>query len=78
MGTYSQDKIGSWYSNPGTGAIVSGSAGGGIGKYLKTKNVNPSTATATATVVEPEEVDVVAVPKKRKLGVSRDFNFLGW
>jgi hypothetical protein len=33
-----QDKIGSWYSNPGTGTSNSGVGGGGVGKYLKARN----------------------------------------
>ncbi|KAJ7952754.1 Peptidyl-prolyl cis-trans isomerase [Quillaja saponaria] len=58
------DKVGSWYSNPGTGTSGPGGMGGGsIGKYLKAKNAqaeSPAIDTGTA----------VAVGKKRKVGVS--------
>lgn len=59
------EKIGSWYSNPGTGAEVEGT-GGGVGKYLKART---TTVTATATGGDGGgQADVVV--KKRKLGVS--------
>ncbi|KAI8029919.1 Peptidyl-prolyl cis-trans isomerase CYP65 [Camellia lanceoleosa] len=41
-----QDKIGSWYSNVGKGASESGSVGGGVGKYLKVRNVQAESAAA--------------------------------
>lgn len=69
-----QDKVGSWYSNPGTGAIESAAVGGGVGKYLKTRN---SDAESAAT---DELLQAVAVAKRRKLGVPvgefKDFS--GW
>uniref|UniRef100_A0A1D1YC95 Peptidyl-prolyl cis-trans isomerase-like 2 n=1 Tax=Anthurium amnicola TaxID=1678845 RepID=A0A1D1YC95_9ARAE len=33
------DKIGSWYSNPGTGMAGSAPVSGGVGKYLKARNI---------------------------------------
>ncbi|CAM8883360.1 unnamed protein product [Rhodiola kirilowii] len=60
-----KDKIGSWYSNPGTGMTGSGSAGGGIGKYLKARSSN-SSQTAADALAELDADTVAAVPKKRK------------
>lgn len=59
-----QSKVGSWYSNPGAGTSGSGgtAVGGGVGKYLKARNVQPeSTTVDTSTAV---------VGKKRKAGVA--------
>ncbi|CAH1413379.1 unnamed protein product [Lactuca virosa] len=69
------EKIGSWYSNPGTGVEVDDS-GGGVGKYLKAK----TTDTATATASDGGGGQSNGVGKKRKLGVSKqDFkDFSGW
>lgn len=62
------DKIGSWYSNPGTGTAGSGPVGGGgVGKYLK----------ARSTQAESAAVDTgstAAVAKKRKLGSFENFS----
>uniref|UniRef100_A0A0E0KA66 Peptidylprolyl isomerase n=1 Tax=Oryza punctata TaxID=4537 RepID=A0A0E0KA66_ORYPU len=62
------DKVGSWYSNPGTGVAGSTSSGGGVGKYLKARTAG--------------SVDVVADDsnKKRKADVSNvEFkDFSGW
>ncbi|KAL5706782.1 peptidylprolyl isomerase [Ranunculus cassubicifolius] len=65
------DKVGSWYSNPGTGAPDSGAVGGGVGKYLKAK----STQTAADGSVEGN-----GVPKKRKVAAPavEYKNFSGW
>ncbi|XP_062101808.1 peptidyl-prolyl cis-trans isomerase CYP65 [Humulus lupulus] len=57
------DKIGSWYSNPGTGTMGSGAVGGGVAKYLKAR-----TAQAESAVVD--NGSAAAVTKKRKMGTS--------
>ncbi|MCI31075.1 peptidyl-prolyl cis-trans isomerase-like 2-like, partial [Trifolium medium] len=65
------DKVGSWYSNPGAGTSESGGTGGGVGKYLKAKNVP----------AEPAAVDTgpAVVGKKRKAVVSGEFkDFSAW
>lgn len=59
-----QEKIGSWYSNPGTGTTNSGAGGGGVGKYLKSRN-----AQAESVAVDTN-VTAITVAKKRKLGAS--------
>lgn len=69
-----QDKVGSWYSNPGAGTSESGGTGvgGGVGKYLKARNAPPA---------EPAAVDTgtAVVGKKRKAVVSGEFkDFSGW
>ncbi|KAF5763632.1 putative peptidylprolyl isomerase [Helianthus annuus] len=56
------EKIGSWYSNPGTGAEAESSGGVGVGKYLKARTTKVDSTTA------PDGNN--AVLKKRKLGVS--------
>ncbi|GFZ18826.1 plant U-box 49 [Actinidia rufa] len=58
------DKIGSWYSNPGTGVTESGAVSGGVGKYLKVKNAPAESNTAADTGSRGG-----AVAKKRKSGV---------
>ncbi|CAH9118945.1 unnamed protein product [Cuscuta epithymum] len=64
------DKVGSWYSNPGTGTD-SQAIGGGVGKYLKTRN----TQSDSNTILPPP----IRSSKKRKIGVSTEFkNFSGW
>lgn len=68
------DKVGSWYSNPGAGTSESGGTGvgGGVGKYLKARNAPPA---------EPAAVDTgtAVVGKKRKAVVSGEFkDFSGW
>ncbi|KAG5089679.1 hypothetical protein JHK86_002291 [Glycine max] len=59
------DKVGSWYSNPGAATSVSGGtgAGGGVGKYLKARSTQAKSAT-----VDNTGTDVVV--KKRKVGVA--------
>ncbi|KAK2983294.1 LOW QUALITY PROTEIN: hypothetical protein RJ640_030573, partial [Escallonia rubra] len=59
------DKVGSWYSNPGTGTTETGAAGGGVGKYLKARN-----SQVYATTAADADLQSVSVGKKRKLGVS--------
>ncbi|KAK9284180.1 hypothetical protein L1049_023348 [Liquidambar formosana] len=58
------DKVGSWYSNPGTGTTESGGVGGGVGKYLKARNAQAESVTAETGL------QATAAAKKRKLGVS--------
>lgn len=62
---YIQDKIGSWYSNPGTGTLGSEGLSGGVGKYLKARNAQVESATALDSGPPP-----VSGAKKRKVGVS--------
>lgn len=67
-----QEKVGSWYSNPGTGATDSGTVGGGVGRYLKAKTtqVEPTTGDTSIPAVSA---------KKRKTGLKGDFkDFSGW
>ncbi|CAL9148590.1 unnamed protein product [Musa hybrid cultivar] len=68
------DKVGSWYSNPGTGVTGSAGASGGIGKYLKART---SAATDSAGRKGAESNDFT---KKRKVDVSSvEFkNFSNW
>ncbi|GFY86636.1 plant U-box 49 [Actinidia rufa] len=58
------DKIGSWYSNPGTGVTESGAVSGGVGKYLKARNAPAESNDAADTGPQGG-----AVAKKRKSGV---------
>lgn len=60
-----QDKLGSWFSNPGTGTIETGVGGGGVGKYLKTREPQ-----AKSNIAPDTDLDTVSVTKKRKLGVK--------
>ncbi|XP_031107970.1 peptidyl-prolyl cis-trans isomerase CYP65 [Ipomoea triloba] len=62
------DKVGSWYSNPGTGTDTL-AVGGGVGKYLKARNVQ----------ADSNSLPPVPSSKKRKVGTSTEFkNFSGW
>lgn len=76
IGDEENEKIGSWYSNPGTGTTESGTVGGGggVGKYLKAKN-----AKTESTAIDSGS-STLAVTKKRKVGVSTaEFkDFSGW
>lgn len=65
--------MGSWFSNPGTGATGSATVGGGVGKYLKARN----------TAIEALGNNVLGsnnTSKKRKVDVSgvEYKNFSGW
>ncbi|OVA11855.1 Cyclophilin-like peptidyl-prolyl cis-trans isomerase domain [Macleaya cordata] len=74
-GDEENDKVGSWYSNPGTGATESVAAsGGGVGKYLKARS-NKTEAAASDNYSEAN-----GVAKKRKVGGSNvEFNnFSAW
>lgn len=67
------EKIGSWYSNPGTGTKESGSGGGGVGKYLKAKT-NNSESPAVDTSLPP-----LPATKKRKATTGGEFkDFSSW
>ncbi|OAY35588.1 peptidyl-prolyl cis-trans isomerase CYP65 [Manihot esculenta] len=70
------EKVGSWYSNPGTGTTESGTmgSGGGVGKYLKARNSQTESATMDAGL------STNGVAKKMKVGVSTgEFkDFSGW
>lgn len=70
------DKVGSWYSNPGTGAD-SGTGGGGVGKYLKARKNAQVTSAATVAASEPA-LQLMAVGKKRKTGTTEFGNFSSW
>ncbi|XP_010272663.1 PREDICTED: peptidyl-prolyl cis-trans isomerase CYP65 isoform X3 [Nelumbo nucifera] len=59
------DKVGSWYSNPGSGTMGSTTVGG-VGKYLKARNAQVEAAASVGDAGLQENV----VAKKRKLGVS--------
>lgn len=70
-----QDKVGAWFSNPGTGATEAGAiGGGGVGKYLKSRNAPVESAADDRGSTE------IVVAKKRKVGVSTgEFkDFSGW
>lgn len=60
------DKVGSWYSNPSTGRTESVATGGGVGRYLKTKN------TQAGSAVIDSGIEAIVVAKKRKVGMSKD------
>ncbi|KAG1366922.1 peptidyl-prolyl cis-trans isomerase CYP65 [Cocos nucifera] len=68
-----RDKVGAWFSNPGTGVTGSVGVGGGVGKYLKTR---PSGTDSTAG----NGVGMDDSSKKRKVEVkSVEYkNFSGW
>ncbi|KAJ0097357.1 hypothetical protein Patl1_28514 [Pistacia atlantica] len=70
-----KDKVGSWYSNPGTGATEGGAiGGGGVGKYLKSRNQQ------IESIADDRGLNAIAAAKKRKVGVSTgEFkDFSGW
>lgn len=65
-----QDKVGSWFSNPGTGIEATS---GGVGKYLKARNAQPESTPDSG-------LQAVGVAKKRKLGApTRELkDFSAW
>ncbi|CAI0507674.1 unnamed protein product [Linum tenue] len=69
-----KDKVGSWYSNPGTGATDSEAGSGGVGKYLKPRSAGTESAATSA------DLTTVSVGKKRKVGgPAVEFkDFSGW
>ncbi|KAK6923958.1 Cyclophilin-type peptidyl-prolyl cis-trans isomerase domain [Dillenia turbinata] len=58
-----KDKVGAWYSNPGTNSTTPGSVGGGVGKYLKARS---NQAESVATNLQEN-----GAVKKRKLDISK-------
>lgn len=71
----SQDKVGSWYSNPGVGVVGSMGVTGGIGKYLKTRT-STSTDSSAANVARSDDST-----KKRKVEEVSNVefkNFSNW
>ncbi|MBA0592150.1 peptidyl-prolyl cis-trans isomerase CYP65 isoform X2 [Gossypium raimondii] len=67
------DKIGSWYSNPGTGTAESGAVGsGGVGKYLKARHTQSESATADTNIT------AISVTKKRKATPGEFKDFSAW
>ncbi|KAL3526886.1 hypothetical protein ACH5RR_011542 [Cinchona calisaya] len=68
------DKVGSWYSNPGTGTSGSQGLGGGVGKYFNFGNAQAASATDLDS-----GLPAVSVVKKRKLGLSNELKeFSSW
>ncbi|XP_072979878.1 peptidyl-prolyl cis-trans isomerase CYP65 [Typha angustifolia] len=67
------DKVGSWYSNPGTGLAGSANVSGGVGKYLKTRTTGTDGMTGNDITSNDSS-------KKRKVDVSgvEYKNFSGW
>lgn len=64
-----QDKVGSWYSNPGTGVAENGAAGGGVGKYLKARNAQSKSSAVNASLREP-----TSTKKRTAAGEFKDFS----
>ena len=70
-----QDKVGAWFSNPGTGTAEPGAVGGGgVGKYLKSRTGQAEPAPADTGL------QAMTVAKKRKLGIpTAEFkDFSAW
>ncbi|CAA0412706.1 unnamed protein product [Arabidopsis thaliana] len=66
------EKIGSWYSNPGSGTTEAGAGGGGVGKYLKAMS---STATKDTKGSLASDISTIGVSKKRKTTASASTGF---
>ncbi|CAD5336123.1 unnamed protein product [Arabidopsis thaliana] len=66
------EKIGSWYSNPGSGTTEAGAGGGGVGKYLKAMS---STATKDTKGSLDSDISTIGVSKKRKTTASASTGF---
>ncbi|KAL9254231.1 Peptidyl-prolyl cis-trans isomerase CYP65-like protein [Drosera capensis] len=61
------EKVGSWYSNPGSGTTTAGGVGGGgVGKYLKARTAEAHTEVTDNTISN------IVVAKKRKVGASSE------
>lgn len=73
-----QDKVGSWYSNPGTGSDSGGVGGGGVGKYLKARSGHIESVADDSGLTDI--ATATATAKKRKVGISAgEFkDFSGW
>jgi len=74
------EKVGSWYSNPGSGTAEAGAGAGGVGKYLKAKS---NTATKDiSSAIDSDVATIGGVSKKRKTtsaSASTGFkDFSGW
>lgn len=75
-----QDKVGAWFSNPGTGTAEPGAVGGGVGvgvgKYLKVRTGQAERVAAAADT----GLQATTVTKKRKLGIpAAEFkDFSAW
>lgn len=73
------EKVGSWYSNPGSGTAEGGAGTGGVGKYLKAKSNAATKETSGAT---DSDIAATAVSKKRKTtsasGSTGFKDFSGW
>lgn len=64
--------MGSWFSNPGTGANVE-TGGGGVGKYLKPRTIEAEPATVDASI------PAAGTAKKRKAALIGNFkDFSAW
>ncbi|XVF61354.1 hypothetical protein PTKIN_Ptkin08bG0123200 [Pterospermum kingtungense] len=67
------DKVGSWYSNPGSGTAESGAVGGGgVGKYLKARNAQSESASVGTSLAD------MSVTKKRKVVEGKFIDFSAW
>ncbi|KAG6604128.1 Peptidyl-prolyl cis-trans isomerase CYP65, partial [Cucurbita argyrosperma subsp. sororia] len=64
-------KVGSWYSNPGTGVAEYGAAagGGGVGKYLKARNAQSKSPAVDAGVRQ-----TTSTKKRTAAGEFKDFS----
>ncbi|KAL6013060.1 cytochrome P450 monooxygenase 65 [Asimina triloba] len=62
-GDEENDKVGSWYSNPGMGSSGPPAVGNGVGKYLKARNVQAEAAADTLS-------ESTSIGKKRKVPAS--------
>ncbi|GAB4846891.1 cytochrome P450 monooxygenase 65 [Ancistrocladus abbreviatus] len=68
------EKVGSWFSNPGTGIADSGAGGGGgVGKYLKARNAQAQSVAADTSIP-----DIAIMAKKRKFGMGEFKDFSAW
>ncbi|XWS41770.1 hypothetical protein CRYUN_Cryun17cG0111700 [Craigia yunnanensis] len=67
------DKVGSWYSNPGTGTAESGAVGGGgVGKYLKARNIQIESASVDTNLT------TISITKKSKVMEGEFKDFSAW
>lgn len=69
-----QEKVGSWYSNPGTGTSEIQAVGSGVGKYLKARAAQADSKTSSDSSLPP-----ISAAKKRKTGTSIELkDFSAW
>lgn len=66
--------MGSWYSNPGTGATESMPGDGGVGKYLKARNSKSDEVSAI------NDLESIPITKKMKTAIPNvEYkNFSAW